>query len=102
MRFAHQTIGCIAAHGAESRMCRWVLMAQDRMGQDEFRLTHEFLAEMLGVRRPTVTLIAGTLQQAGFIAYRRGILRVRDRKSLEAASCECYQVLKHMYDLFMR
>jgi hypothetical protein len=69
--------------------------------QDEFLLTHEFLSELLGVRRQTVSIIAGTLRRAGFITYRRGVLRVLDREGLEAASCACYEVMKHQYDRIM-
>jgi Mn-dependent DtxR family transcriptional regulator len=69
--------------------------------KDEFALTHESLAEMLGVRRQTVTVIAGTLQKAGLITYRRGVIRVVNRESLEAASCECYRVTSTFYDRIM-
>jgi Mn-dependent DtxR family transcriptional regulator len=82
-------------------MARWLLMAQDRAGREEFPITHEFLSELLGVRRQTVSIIAGTLQRAGLITYRRGVLRVLDREGLEAASCECYEVLKRLYDRIM-
>jgi CRP-like cAMP-binding protein len=88
-----QSIVCNRRHSVEKRMCRWLLMSHDRVGADEFPLTHEFLAQMLGVRRPTVTAVAGTLQKAGPISYHRGNITVLDRKGLEAASCECYQVV---------
>ncbi|HWY85807.1 MAG TPA: helix-turn-helix domain-containing protein, partial [Gemmataceae bacterium] len=88
-----QSIVCNRRHSVEKRMCRWLLMSHDRVGADEFPLTHEFLAQMLGVRRPTVTAVAGTLQKAGLISYHRGNITVLDRKGLEAASCECYQVV---------
>jgi Mn-dependent DtxR family transcriptional regulator len=74
------------------------LLTHDRVARDEFPLTHEFLAQMLGVRRTSVMTIAGRLQQAGLIRYRRGIVRVLDRTGLEAASCECYGVIKQEYD----
>ena len=89
-----QTITCNGLHSAEQRCCRWLLMTADRTGRDEFLLTHEFLAEMLGVRRPTVTLIAERLQKSGLIQYRRGSVTIADRSGMEAASCECYQTLK--------
>ena len=74
-------------------------MAHDRTAKgNEFLLTHDFLSELLGVRRQTVSIIAGTLQRAGLISYRRGVLRVLDREGLEAASCECYEAMKHLYD----
>ncbi len=101
LRCASQTGACNSLHGVEERMARWLLMAHDRAGTDEFLLTHEFLAELLGIRRQTVSVIAATLQRAGLIAYRRGVLRVLDRAGLEAASCECYEVLKRLYPHIM-
>jgi CRP-like cAMP-binding protein len=88
-----QCTACNALHQAEERCCRWLLQTQDRLGNDEFLLKHEFLAIMLGVARPTVTLVLGTLQKAGLIANHYGRIRVLDRKNLEAASCECYEVI---------
>jgi CRP-like cAMP-binding protein len=88
-----QSTVCNHRHSVQRRMCRWLLLSHDRVGLDEFPLTHEFLAQMLGVRRPTVTAVAGTLQKAGLIRYRRGELTVLDREGLEAASCECYEVV---------
>jgi len=88
-----QSTVCNRRHSVGKRMCRWLLMSHDRVGADEFLLTQEFLAQMLGVRRPTVTAMAGKLQTAGLIAYHRGTLTVLDRKGLEAASCECYRVV---------
>src|SRR5262245_9630166 len=75
-RYGNQTIACNALHTVDERACRWLLMTHDRAGQDDFLLTHEFLAEMLGVHRQTVSIVAGTLQRAGFITYRRGQVRV--------------------------
>jgi len=88
MRYAYQTVACNALHSLEERMCRWLLMTHDRVEEEEFKLTQEFLAEMLGVRRQSVTVVAGILQTAGFLTYRRGIVRIINRESLEAASCE--------------
>jgi len=88
-----QSIVCNHRHSVAKRMCRWLLMSHNRAGADEFPLTHEFLAQMLGVCRPTVTAVAGTLQGAGLISYHRGKIAVLDRKGLEAACCECYQVV---------
>ena len=85
-----QSTVCNHRHSVKKRMCRWLLMSHDRVGTDEFPLTHEFLAQMLGVRRPTVTAAAGSLQAAGLIRYHRGRVTVLDRKAMEAASCECY------------
>jgi CRP-like cAMP-binding protein len=98
LRCANQTGACHILHSVEERMSRWLLMAHDRAGKDEFLLTHESLSELLGVRRQTVSLIAGTLQKAGLITYRRGVLQLLDREGLESASCECYTVLKQLYD----
>jgi CRP-like cAMP-binding protein len=102
LRNAYQTGACNAMHSVEERMCRWLLLTQDRAEQEEFLLTQEFLAMMLGVRRQTVTVIAGTLQMAGLITYRRGVLRVLNREGLEAASCECYEVLRLSYDQIVK
>jgi CRP-like cAMP-binding protein len=87
---AMQSTACNAAHQVEQRLARWLLMAHDRMQVDSFALTQEFAAMMLGTSRPTVTLIAGALQSAGLIDYRRGHLTIRNREGLEDASCECY------------
>src|SRR3984893_5011715 len=93
-----QSTVCNRRHSVQKRMCRWLLMSHDRVGADEFQLTQEFLAQMLGVRRPTVTAVAGILQKAGLISYSRGRLTVQDRKGLEAASCECYEVVAKELD----
>lgn len=85
-----QGIACNRAHSLEQRMCRWLLMTHDRVDGDSFPLTQEFLAHMLGVRRPTVNLGGTALQRAGLIRYRRGRITIIDRKGLEEASCECY------------
>jgi Mn-dependent DtxR family transcriptional regulator len=79
-------------------MCRWLLMTHDRVGADEFHLTQEFLAQMLGVRRPSVTVAAGVLQRAGLIRYQRGRIRVVDRGGLEAGACECYDTVRSEFD----
>ena len=89
--FVAQSTACNAIHSVEQRLARWLLMAQDRMGSDEFPLTQEFVAMMLGASRPTVTVVAGTLQRAGLIKYRHGHVTIVDREHLEAASCECYR-----------
>ena len=85
-----QSTACNATHSVEQRLSRWLLMAQDRMEADDFPLTQEFVAMMLGASRPMVTVVAGTLQNAGLITYHRGHLTIVDREKLEAASCECY------------
>jgi CRP-like cAMP-binding protein len=93
-----QSTVCNHRHSVQKRMCRWLLMSHDRVGTDEFQLTQEFLAQMLGVRRPTVSAVAGILQKAGLLTYHRGRLTILDRKGLEAASCECYQVVMEELD----
>jgi CRP-like cAMP-binding protein len=95
-------VACNALHSVEARMCRWLLMTQDRVRREEFPLTQEFLAEMLGVRRQTVTLIARSLQGAGLITYRRGRIRVHNRAGLEGCSCECYECTRRFYDRIVR
>jgi CRP-like cAMP-binding protein len=97
-----QSTACNALHQVEERCCRWLLMTHDRMHQQDFTLSHEFLAVMLGVRRQTVTVIAGTLQTAGLIRYKHGHVRVLDRKGLESASCECYAVIRRHFDRLSR
>ena len=93
-----QATACMARHPLEERCCRWLLEAHDRMNREDFHVSHEFLAIMLGVRRQTVTVVAGTLQRAGFIKYTHGHVTILDRKALEAASCECYAVIRRQFD----
>ena len=89
--FIAQSTACNAVHSVEQRLARWLLMARDRMSTDDFPLTQEFVAMMLGATRPTVTLVAGTLQKAGLITYQRGRVTIVDGKKLDATSCECYR-----------
>jgi CRP-like cAMP-binding protein len=89
--FIMQSTACNAVHSVEQRLARWLLMAHDRVGKSEFPLTQEFVAMMLGTSRPTVTVVAGTLQKAGLITYHRGHVTIVDREKLESASCECYR-----------
>ena len=81
----------------DQRLARWLLLTHDRVGQDQFPLTQEFMARMLGVRRATVTEAAGRLQQANLITYSRGVISLLDRPGLEAASCECYRIISGEY-----
>lgn len=102
MAQATQTAVCSRFHLLEARLARSLLMTRDRMQSNDFRLTHEFLAHMLGVRRVGVTKAAGTLQQRKLISYSRGGIRILDGKGLEAASCRCYGIVKDMHDLTLR
>jgi CRP-like cAMP-binding protein len=81
---------CNAKHNAEARLCRWLLQTRDRVESDTLPLTQEFLSEMLGVRRTTVTLVARALQAAGLIKYRRGVIHIHDVERLKEGACECY------------
>jgi CRP-like cAMP-binding protein len=90
---ARITAACNALHPIEARFARWLLQSADRAGGDTVALTQELLAEMLGVRRTSVTEVAGKLQGEGVIAYSRGVIRITDRAGLERVSCECYQTL---------
>jgi hypothetical protein len=89
---AQQNAACNAIHDGSSRLCRWLLQCADRIGSEQLLLTQEFLAEMLGVRRTTVTLLAQELQRSGVLRYTRGRITILDRAALEARACECYGV----------
>lgn len=95
---AQQSAGCNASHTVEARMCRWLLRIRDLTEVDDLYLTQEFLAQMLGVRRSSVSVVAGTLQKAGFIKYTRGRVRLLDIEQIEAGACECYQTVKGHYE----
>lgn len=88
-----QTAACNAMHSTSSRLCRWLLQSADRIGSDEVRLTQEFLAQMVGARRTTVSLLAQRMQAKRLIRYKRGHIVILDRKGLEACACECYHVI---------
>jgi CRP-like cAMP-binding protein len=92
-----QTVACNAVHVVEARGCRWILAMHDRSDQDTLPLTHEFLAEMLGVQRSTVSVVTRTLQTAGLIRQSRGGITITDRAGLEEAACECYSKIRGVY-----
>lgn len=94
---ATQSAACNALHSVEARFCRWLLTCRDRISGDTVALTQEFLADMLGVQRTTVTAVARALQDKGYIRYRRGVLEIVDREGLEACACECYDVVRRHY-----
>jgi CRP-like cAMP-binding protein len=96
-----QAVVCNARHHVEGRLARWLLMFHDRVGTDQFELTHEFMADMLGVRRASVSEIAEKLQERNFIRYQRGQFTILDRRGLEEFTCECYPKLKENFDSFM-
>ena len=93
-----QGMACNGIHSIRQRCARWLLMTHDRVASETFPLSQEFLALMLGVRRAGVSQVAAELKQAGWITYARGVIRILDRKALEKASCECYQVIKKEFD----
>jgi CRP-like cAMP-binding protein len=92
-----QLAACNRLHEAEERLARWLLMVRDRVESDTYFLTQEFLANMLGARRTTVTSAAGALQRKGFIKYSRGRIRIVDSKGLEEAACECYKTVRNLF-----
>jgi CRP-like cAMP-binding protein len=94
---SQQSAACNATHSVEARMCRWLLYMRDLAGNDDLMLTQDFLAQMLGVRRPSVSLVANTLQKAGLIKYSRGRMRLLDVKGLQKGTCECYATVKAHY-----
>jgi CRP-like cAMP-binding protein len=95
---AQQSAGCNASHTVEARMCRWLLRIRDLNQSNEVKLTQEFLGQMLGVRRTSVSLVASTLQQAGWIKYRRGHIQITDIEGLKSGVCECYEKVFSHYE----
>lgn len=93
-----QQVACNGVHSINERCSRWLLLTHDRVASDDFPLTQEFLSQMLGVRRASVTLAAGALQHAGFIRYRHGRMTILDREGLEGTSCECYRIIRREFD----
>jgi hypothetical protein len=95
---AQQATACNVAHDISRRLARWLLRARDVTGSDTFHLTQEFIADMLGVRRTSVSVEAHALQQAGLISYRRGNITINRPDALLQSSCECYSVIKNHYE----
>jgi CRP-like cAMP-binding protein len=95
---AYHTVACNAVHPVEARCCRWLLSTHDRLDQDALPLTHECLAEMLGIQRSTVSATLRSLQATGLIAQRRGRIAVTDREGLEQAACECYRKIRSRFE----
>jgi CRP-like cAMP-binding protein len=93
-----QTAVCNRLHSVEQRLSRWLLLCHDRVRSDELVMTQEFISNMLGGRRQSVTVAAGRLQDAGIIEYSRGHIKIVDRRKLELSSCECYKVVKTEFD----
>jgi CRP-like cAMP-binding protein len=93
-----QTAACNRRHAVDQRCARWLLMTHDRVDTDDFPMTHEFLADMLGIRRPSVSIAMSGLHRAGYIAYKRGKVAVLERDGLEKAACECYNVVRQQFD----
>jgi CRP-like cAMP-binding protein len=89
--YSLQSLACLNFHQLEARFCRWMLMARYQLRRDEFKMTHDFMAAMLGVQRTSVTLVANKLQKSGLIDYKRGEIAILDVEGLESASCECYR-----------
>jgi CRP-like cAMP-binding protein len=98
---AQQSTACMANHEVGERLCRWLLRGRDLCGSDTLNFTQEFIAEMLGVRRTSVTLAARTLQEAGLIKYNRGQIQILDLAGLQESTCECYEAVKHHYALLI-
>jgi CRP-like cAMP-binding protein len=93
-----QNVICNSTHSTKQRACRWLLATHDRVGHDQFPLTQEFLAQILGVRRPTVSEIASRLQSQGLMRYTRGVITICDRPRLERTTCDCYWIIKAEHD----
>ena len=97
MTLVAQNSACNRRHSVEERCVRWLLLTHDQMDRNSYELTHQFLSQMLGVRRATVTVTAGALQEAGYIKYHRGVITIVNREGLEDMSCECYAIIHNEY-----
>ena len=101
MAQVQQSAACLAAHHTEARLCRWLLRARDLSGSDTLHFTQEFLAEMLGVQRGSVTVVAHTLQQAGMIKYARGKIQILNLEGMREIACECYEATRAQIDAML-
>ena len=101
MKQLSQTGVCNHFHSIESRLCRWLLIMRDNSKSDTMQLTHEFLSHMLGVQRTSIGFVAGTLQTAGIIRYRRGTLEILDIERLQECVCECYHIVEEEYNKYL-
>jgi CRP-like cAMP-binding protein len=99
---SQQSAACNASHHVEPRMCRWLLRTRDLAGSDDLTITQEYLAQMLGVRRTSLSVVANALQRSGYIRYKRGHVRVVDVDGLRKTACECYEVVKGHYDRMLQ
>lgn len=93
-----QSVACNRLHSTDIRFARWLLVTHDRVQGDEFNITQEFLANMLGVHRPSISVVAGLFQQAGMIQYTRGHMKILDRAKLEESACECYAMVRAQFE----
>lgn len=96
-----QSAACNRFHSMRARLCRWLLVSQDRAQADTLDFTQEFLSQMIGAPRPRVSIVAGSLQRAGIIRYSRGRIRILDRPRLESSSCECYKIVRQQMSHFL-
>jgi CRP-like cAMP-binding protein len=99
---AQQSAACNASHTIEARLARWLLRSRDLQGSDDLLLTQEFIAEMMGVRRTSVSVVANTLQQAGFLRYRRGHIRILNLEGMQETACECYLAVKSQAERLLK
>ena len=97
---AAQSAACSAKHNMEQRLAKWLMLCSDRTQAETFKISQEFLADMLGSTRPTVSIAAGNLKEEGLIEYNRGVIRIRDPRGLEKRTCECYDMIKNYLDNF--
>lgn len=95
---AQQSAACNATHTVEARLARWLLRCRDLQGSDDLQLTQEFISQMMGVRRTSVSVVANTFQQAGFLRYSRGHIRILNLEGLRESACECYRTVKSQAD----